>query len=207
MSRTRAVPGSSYGRQPLRDSNPVACASNPICTPSRSPSAGGAQGPFNAANIRGTLAFDRHPIRVTPLGCMRVSRATIPSTEADGVMSGRRIIRKELRSPRRAAKSGTSRATCSARCRASVLMRTISSWISARLIGQQRLELGVAHDLCVFLECDCDPLLVRRGEHRALLSQERERERQHREHDAHRRSPARMTGRTTRRRSSRRRPR
>ena len=57
--------------------------------------------------------------------------STMPSVSADGVGSGRRIIRNEKNSPSRAARIGMARATCRASGRASVLMRMTSSWISA----------------------------------------------------------------------------
>lgn len=69
------------------------------------------------------LSGDRHIERI------RDQPRAIPS-EPDGAGSGRRIMRNELNSPMRAARSGMSSATCKAMGRESVLMRMISSWIS-----------------------------------------------------------------------------
>ena len=54
-----------------------------------------------------------------------------PSRSVDGLMSGSRIMRNELRNPRSEARIGTSIATWRAASPASELMRMISSWISA----------------------------------------------------------------------------
>ena len=84
-------------------------------------------------------------------------------------MSGRRTIRKASSKPTTPAMSGTSSATWSARGRASVLMRMISSWVAWRLTGEQLLELGVAHDLGILLQRIGDLLLLRPERARCCL--------------------------------------
>ncbi len=91
----------------------------PIRAPARA--AGGRFTPSAGARRRVTTARGRFSHR----------HARAMSTSSDGAGSGRRIMRNAVSSPSRPARIGMSSATCRARGRVSVLMRMISSWISA----------------------------------------------------------------------------
>ena len=109
---------------------------------------------------------------------------SMPSSGADGVRSGRRIMRNELARPRRPASSGIGRATWSERFRASSLIVQDLRLPPRAVRRDQRVELGVAHDLGVVLEHRGDLLLLVGGDDRAVLGHVGEAERERGEHDA-----------------------
>ena len=99
-------------------------------------------------------------------------------------MSGRRLIRNELTSPIRLARTGTSNATWSETSRASELMRRISARTSVGLSVEQRVQLGVAQHLGVVLQDLGDLLLLTGGDHAARLGLGREAQGEGGQHDA-----------------------
>jgi hypothetical protein len=92
-------------------------------------------------------------------------------------------MRNPFSSPRRPARMGTRSATCRASGRTSVLIPEDLRLDLRRLPGQLLLQLRVAHHLGVVLQRLGDLLLLRGGQHLAVLRVLGELDRQRREHD------------------------